>query len=126
MLMVPPSRIKELAEKQGMKRVAPVLHFASECYDEGMVEILEEVAQKELYYNYDHREPSPKVKQASEHVLKQYQALEETLNEEQKDLLRQYDDASQALTAFEAGEEFIHGFVRGYRYLKQEVAHGMG
>lgn len=104
---------------------APVIHFASNCYDKGMVEILEEVARKELCHSHEPKEPPENVKEATEEVQRQYGLLEESLSEEQLGLLKDYDEACQTLNALETGEEFIQGFVRGYRYIKQEAVDGV-
>lgn len=125
MQMVSPTQITKLAEKYHVNGSARVIQFASSCYDKGMAEVLEEVARKELNHHYEPKEPTDDVKDAEAQVFNQYHLLEKTLTEEQKELLRIYDEAYQTLNAIETGEEFIQGFVHGYRYIKQETAHGV-
>lgn len=120
MHMVSPDRITKLAERHYVKGSAHLYDFASHCYDEGMVEILREVARKELFYNYEPQEPSVEAKEAAAQVQKHYQLLAETLNEAQKEKLESYGEACQTLNALETGEEFIHGFIQGYQYLKEQ------
>lgn len=122
MRIVTANRIAELANENKVKNLDPILIFAGNCYEAGMIEILREIAEKELE-RFPSFKMSPYTNKVTKQVEEKYQLLKNSLNQPQIEVLEDYDDDFHSLIAAESGDYFVEGFVHGYKYLKTEIVH---
>ncbi|NNU94695.1 hypothetical protein ETC01_16350 [Geobacillus sp. NFOSA3] len=115
--MVTAHKIAEIAKSHRVS-LDYALKFGAACYDAGMVEVLKGVAIEVLAREGNNIATSKYTKERRLAVEEKYKALESVLNEEEKQLLEDFNDEFQDLVYTEAENYFIEGFIHGYRYLK--------
>lgn len=117
--MVTADKIARIATDTSLKvSLDHTLHFGMACYEEGMVEVLRPIAIQDLEYGVTDIPFTRHSKKMAERAEKAYEKLEESLGEAQRELLKEYMDAANDQLGAEAGDFFVHGFLRGYRFLK--------
>ena len=123
--MVPATKIGKIAKKSLPENISldHTLKFGIDCYESGMVEVLKDIAILDLEKGVGSIKPSNYTKQLMQKSQEKYQAIKEKLtSEEDEELLFEYSDTMTSLAGAEAGDYYIMGFIRGYRYLKKQVA----
>lgn len=123
--MVPATKIGKIAKKSLPENISldHTLNFGVSCYESGMIEVLKDIAFLDLEKGIDSIKPSIYTKQLQQECQKKFQAVKEKLtSEEAEKLLLEFEDAMTSLAGSEAGDYYIMGFIRGYRYLKNQVA----
>lgn len=119
--MVTPFTIARLADENEIKELHPVLGFGADCYEAGMIEVLKELAERELM-NLPPIKLSELTNGYQGKVDLHYLLLKNALTPQQIKLLEEYSDQFEFLNGSAASDYFIAGFLHGYRYLKSEAA----
>lgn len=88
-------------------------------YEGGMEDVLREVAAYHLKSSKDDRPSSKDTVRMHKHVERLEKLLNHSLNEKQQALFRDYRDAFYDLVAFEAGDDYIYGFLDSYMFFKK-------
>ncbi|OKL35381.1 hypothetical protein BLL40_15810 [Domibacillus mangrovi] len=125
--MVTTSRIADIAEETSLKvSLDHTLGFGIACYDSGMVEVLRDIAMEELETLTEGVPMTVHTRELTEETEKSYQAIYNGLDQKEKELLHDFQDKFYDMLLAEVGDHFIHGFVQGYRYLKNRIAYTSG
>ncbi|AEH49824.1 MAG: hypothetical protein CW346_14675 [Bacillaceae bacterium] len=115
--MVTAHKIAEIAKSHRVS-LDYALTFGAACYDAGMVEVLKGVAIEVLAREGSNILASKYTKEKRSIVEEKYEALKSVLNEQERQLLEDFNDEFHDLVYAEAENYFIEGFIQGYRYLK--------
>lgn len=97
--------------------------FGLECYQAGMVELLRDIA--ELQLENVVAVETKKTKEARTNQEKYFKELLSNLKPQEAEMLREYEDLFSREMGLSEGDNFIEGFVHGYRYLKSKIVHEM-
>lgn len=100
--------------------------FGLTSYEAGMIEVLRGVAVEDFEYGVG---PIPSTKERDRFVELANQKASELggkLDEFAYNLFLEFDQATQNAASEEAVEYFIQGFLRGYRYLKNQMEYRGG
>jgi hypothetical protein len=125
--MVRPTLISETSEKN-ISMDNGNLQFGTSCYEAGMIEVIKGIAIQEMDH-MEYRDSSERVKRLNNEAVKAYEALANNLNGDKFEIndilngklidrLKEMDAVYNQVAAAEAEDNFIEGFIRGYRYLK--------
>ncbi|MGM7637614.1 DUF6809 family protein [Bacillus sp. Hm123] len=117
--MVTPEKIAKIANETSLNvSLDHTFHFGVACYEEGITEVLRPIAIQDLDHGVQDIPLSRHSAEIAKKVEKAYQELKERLNDSEQQVLKKYVDTCNDLLRVEADDYFIHGFLRGYRYLK--------
>lgn len=124
-VMVDLAKVIRMAKKElpNHIKIDRILDFVIACYDSGMVEVIREIAIRDLYTGGGLVNQSKYARKMHAAAEEKYQTLESKLNEEERKLLADLDDAFNDVMAAETYDYYIEGFVRGYRYLKHHITY---
>ncbi|MDQ0253052.1 hypothetical protein J2S74_000424 [Evansella vedderi] len=91
------------------------------AYENGMIEVIKEIAQtKLLQYELNRGSSSTIDRDATEHAIAAFQhAMDLASTPEQKKALMEIDSTYNRCAGKEADEYFITGFIMGYKFLKE-------
>lgn len=117
--MVSINKIAKIAKKKKVS-MDYTLEFGESCYEAGMIEILKGIAMNELHFS-PQRKLSSSGEEASKILDEKYENLKNILDEDKQKVLLDYDDAFNNFSSIENTDEFIDGFIKGYRFLKNQV-----
>lgn len=115
-------KIEKLAQDNGVQiRNIREHSFADQCYELGMNDVLRVIALNAFVQQGNHTLTSTEKKllEASDEILTN---LNSSLSEDQKAQLREFDDAESDYHYTREKEEFVLGFMAGYKYLREVVA----
>lgn len=121
--MVDMLTLVKIAKKNNIN-IDNVSEFALEFYYEaGMIELLRDIA--ELQLETVVAEETKKTKEARTNQEKYFKELLSNLKPQEAEMLREYEDLFSHEMGLSEGDNFIEGFVRGYRYSKSKIVHEM-
>ncbi|WP_407270007.1 DUF6809 family protein [Radiobacillus sp. PE A8.2] len=120
--MVNSLKIASIAKKKLPANISldNTLDFATACYERGMEEVIKDIAFLELD-KFDPIKIRNSTMRLNQVCQQRFDELESLLTSEQKEQLRAYEEAYANFLGAESGDHFIHGFISGYRYLKNQV-----
>ncbi|OKL36235.1 hypothetical protein BLL40_11515 [Domibacillus mangrovi] len=125
--MVTTSRIADIAEETSLEvSLDHTLGFGTACYDSGMVEVLRDIAAEELETLIEGVPVTVHTRELTGKTEESYQTIYNGLDQKEKELLNVFQDNFHDMLLAEAGDHFIHGFVQGYRYLKNRIVYTSG
>lgn len=100
--------------------------FGLTSYEAGMIDVLRGVAEEDLEYGVGHISITTDMERFSEMANQKASDLSGKLDESTYNLFLEFDCATHDASAAEATEYFIQGFLRGYRYLKNQMEYRGG
>jgi hypothetical protein len=111
----------EIANKTKVSLNDGNLVFGMACYDAGAIEILRHIAELELtkteFYSSDHTKKMNRITEDK------YQELLNAIHRSERPMAEAFDQAWHDYSAAEAYDYFVEGFISGYRFLKDHIAH---
>lgn len=97
------------------------LGFATTCYESGMIDVLRGVAMEDMEYGVGYVELTPKLEKDLKEMEKRSKEVERFLNEDQLRFFDEFIESANNVRNSDAEENYIQGFLRGYRYLKNQM-----
>lgn len=117
--IVPFSSLLELYSKSSFTNNMEALDDLDNAFEAGMVEVLKEVAFKELIYYENDRNNERKDTAADTKAIESFRnTMELCNNNEQKSALLDLEAALNHCTSIELEKHFIDGFILGYKFSK--------
>ena len=95
--------------------------FGLMSYEAGMIEVLRGVAAEDFEYGVGTIPITAEMGRLSEMANQKASELSGKLDESTYILFLEFDCATQDASGVEATEYFVQGFLRGYRYLKNQM-----
>lgn len=126
--MVTPTEIAEISNKTLPLAVSfdDAVSFGVTCYETGMIEVLRGIAQEDMEYGLGCILNTPRMEKDLKLVEEKSEELRQKLDEEELRLLNEFEEALSYSSMSEVEENFIQGFIRGYRYLKNQMKYRGG
>jgi hypothetical protein len=124
MHMAAPSTITEIALESLPNEKGDIIKFGSECFDAGVIEILKQIANSSLTTR--HFTSTEETQKRAMETEERYLELKNSLNDAYIPLAENLDQAWGDFMAAEAYDYYVSGFIDGYRYLKNYIAHNKG
>lgn len=126
--LIAPTRLLELAGDALPKSVSwdQVGQFGLTSFEAGMVEVLRGIAEEDFEYGVGNIPASRDMDQFGKLATHKASELSGKLDETAYNLFVEFDCTMQDASAAAAEEHFIQGFLRGYRYLKNQMEFGRG
>lgn len=121
--MVSATTIADLAKNTlpGSISLNDSLGFATTCYESGMIDVLRGVAMEDMEYGVGFIKSTPKMEKDLKEMEKRTEELRRVLNVDQFRLFREFIESANNVENSDAEENYIQGFLRGYRYLKNQM-----
>jgi predicted nucleotidyltransferase len=123
-VMVNRKKVERIAKKELPHhiKIDHTIDFGIACYDSGMVEVIREIAVRDLSTGGGPVNQS-KYAQKMHAIAKKISNFRKKLNEEERQFLEDFDEAFNSALAAESYDHYVEGFVRGYRYVKYYITH---
>lgn len=124
--MVTPNRIVEIAKDKLPRTTSfdQAGSFGISCYESGMIEVLRGVAMEDLEYGMGPILMTVHTKKYVKQVIEKSEELRNTLDGPTFEIFKEFEEVQQNLLGAETSDHFIEGFIRGYRYLKNQMEFG--
>lgn len=95
--------------------------FGLASYEAGMFEVLRGIAEEDLDCGVGEIPSTPEMDKWGKVAVQKASELSGELDETSCNLFAEFECAQQDASSAEANEYFIQGFLRGYRYLKNQM-----
>ena len=100
--------------------------FGLASYEAGMIEVLRGVAEEDMEYGAGYIPRTPEMEKWLKVTDEKSENLRQNLDEDANSLFDEFEEAYHNSSMAEVGENYIQGFIRGYRYLKNQMEYRGG
>ena len=100
--------------------------FGFACYESGMIEVLRGIADEDMEYGVGAILNTPQMEKWLKLTEEKSENFRQNLDEDANSLFDEFEEAFHNSAMAEVGENYIQGFIRGYRYLKNQMEYRGG